>query len=113
MIGDGIGALVRARSLWGAGGESLLSADLADHGGAVANADSDNIRAYLGRLNERGFAAGSVARRLSAIRQLYRFLYAEGTRKDDPAAAIEGPKRGRALPKIFWSAHDIVLLRHL
>jgi integrase/recombinase XerD len=42
-----------------------------------------------------------VARRLSAIRQLYRFLYAEGHRGDDPAAAIEGPKRGRSLPKVL------------
>ena len=42
-----------------------------------------------------------MARRLSAIRQLYRFLYAEGHRKDDPAAIIEGPKRGRPLPKVL------------
>jgi integrase/recombinase XerD len=42
-----------------------------------------------------------VARRLSAIRQLYRFLYAEGRRGDDPSAVIEGPKRGRALPKVL------------
>ena len=38
-----------------------------------------------------------MARRLSAIRQLYRFLYAEGRRSDDPAAIVEGPKRGRSL----------------
>ena len=43
----------------------------------------------------------SVARRLSAIRQLYRFLYAEGHRSDDPAAILEGPKRGRTLPKVL------------
>jgi integrase/recombinase XerD len=42
-----------------------------------------------------------VARRLSAIRQLYRFLYSEGHRGDDPAAVIEGPKRGRSLPKVL------------
>jgi integrase/recombinase XerD len=42
-----------------------------------------------------------VARRLSAIRQLYRFLYAEGHRTDDPSAVIEGPKRGRTLPKVL------------
>jgi integrase/recombinase XerD len=35
------------------------------------------------------------------LRQFYRFLYAEGHRKDDPAAAIEGPKRGRPLPKVL------------
>jgi len=43
----------------------------------------------------------SVARRLSAIRQLHRFLYAEGHRGDDPAAILEGPKRSRPLPKVL------------
>jgi integrase/recombinase XerD len=89
---------------------SDFSADLADHGGNVAKAGSDNIRDYLGRLSARSFSAASVARRLSAIRQLYRFLYAEGNRKDDPAAAIEGPKRGRALPKILSIGHVDQLL---
>jgi len=89
---------------------SDFSADLAEHGGSIAKAGSDNIREYLGRLAERGFSAASVARRLSAIRQLYRFLYAEGHRKDDPAAAIEGPKRGRALPKVLSVGHVDQLL---
>ena len=68
---------------------------------SIAAADSDALRAHLGRLARRGLAASSVARRLSAIRQLYRFLYSEGHRGDDPAAVIEGPKRGRALPKVL------------
>jgi integrase/recombinase XerD len=89
---------------------SDFSADLGDHGGSIAKAGSDNIRDYLGRLSGRGFSAASVARRLSAIRQLYRFLYAEGKRKDDPAAAIEGPKRGRALPKVLSVSHVDQLL---
>ena len=77
--------------------------DLADFsaGTDVASADSDAVRAYLVRLAKRGLAPASVARRLSAVRQLYRFLYSEGHRSDNPAAAIEGPKRGRALPKVL------------
>jgi integrase/recombinase XerD len=67
----------------------------------VASAVTDDIRGYLQALTKRSFAATSVARRLSAIRQLYRFLYAEGQRGDDPAAIIEGPKRGRTLPKVL------------
>src|SRR3954466_10489217 len=78
-----------------------FSADLADTGNTVAAADSDTLRAHLGRLAKRGLAAASVAGRLSAIRQLYRFLYAEGHRSDDPSAVIEGPKRGRTLPKVL------------
>jgi integrase/recombinase XerD len=78
-----------------------FSAALSKGRRAIATASTDDLRAYLGTLGKRGFAATSVARRLSAIRQLYRFLYAEGYRADDPAAVIEGPKRGRALPKVL------------
>jgi integrase/recombinase XerD len=67
----------------------------------VATAATADLRAYLAALAGRGFAASSVARRLSAIRQFYRFLYAEGYRQDDPAAIIDGPKRGRPLPKVL------------
>jgi len=78
-----------------------FSADLAQARGSLAAAQTDELRAHLGRLAKRGLAPASVARRLSAIRQLYRFLYAEGHRADDPAAVIEGPKRGRSLPKVL------------
>jgi len=80
-------------------------ADLTTHlraaGRMIAGADTDDLRGFLTSLAERGFKASSLARRLSAVRQLYRFLYAEGKRGDDPAAVLEGPKRGRSLPKIL------------
>ncbi len=75
-------------------------------GTRIANASTDDIRAYLTDLSRRGLAPASVARKLSAVRQLYRFLYAEGHRGDDPAAILEGPKRGRALPKVM-SVSDV------
>src|SRR2546421_1838252 len=78
-----------------------FSAYLAANGGLLAGARSEDMRAYGTVLAGRRFSPSSVARRLSAIRQLYRFLYSEGHRADDPAAAIEGPKRGRSLPKIL------------
>jgi len=78
-----------------------FTAELGAAGRTVADASTDDLRAHLSSLSKRGFAASSVARRLSAIRQLYRFLYAEGRRGDDPSAVIEGPKRGRALPKVL------------
>lgn len=68
---------------------------------SIAAANSDALRAYLARLAQRKLAPASVARRLSAMRQLYRFLYSEGHRGDDPAAVLEGPKRGRSLPKVL------------
>jgi integrase/recombinase XerD len=78
-----------------------FAADLGKAGDGVATADSNALRAHLARLGNRGLAPASVARRLSAIRQLYRFLYSEGHRGDDPAAVLEGPKRGRSLPKVL------------
>ena len=72
---------------------------LAGGGATVKSATTEDVRRYLGALARRGLRPASVARRLSAIRQLYRFLYAERQRKDDPAAVLEGPKRTRPLPK--------------
>ena len=85
---------------------SAYQADLNDfadflHGRrtAVGEADSALIRKYMAKLGRAGLAPATAARRLSAIRQFHRFLYAEGVRGDDPARAIEGPRRDRPLPK--------------
>ena len=59
------------------------------------------LRDYLADLDTRGFKSSSVARRLSAMRQLFRFLLNERIRSDDPAAILSGPKRGRGLPKVL------------
>ena len=92
-------------------GDNTLAAygrDLADFAAylktarrGIANATTEHLRGYLAALDKRGFASTSVARRLSAIRQLYRFLYAEGRRGDDPSSILEGPKRGRTIPKVL------------
>jgi len=78
-----------------------FSAELSAKKDSIAVADSDALRGYLTRLKHRKLAPATVARRLSAIRQLYRFLYSENHRGDDPAAVLEGPKRGRSLPKVL------------
>jgi integrase/recombinase XerD len=88
-----------------------LTAHLRASGRNIADAGTDDLRAFLVSLAERGFKASSVARRLSALRQLFRFLYAEGKRSDDPAAVLEGPKRGRALPKVLSIAEVDRLLK--
>jgi integrase/recombinase XerD len=78
---------------------------------SIATASTEDLRGYLSELARRGMTPATVARRLSAIRQLYRFLYAEGRRKDDPAAVLEGPKRVRALPKTLTLGEVDRLLR--
>jgi integrase/recombinase XerD len=71
---------------------------LAARGRDYASADRADIEAYLIDQDVRGMAPATRARRLSAIRQLYRFAFLEGWRSDDPAALIKGPKRERTLP---------------
>lgn len=78
-----------------------LSAHLRAAGRTIANATTDDLRAFIASLSARGFKASSLARRLSAVRQVYKFLYAEGKRADDPAAVLEGPKHARPLPKVL------------
>ncbi|MGO3927452.1 site-specific tyrosine recombinase XerD [Rhodopseudomonas pseudopalustris] len=68
---------------------------------SIASADTEALRGYLADLDARGFKSSSVARRLSAMRHLFRFLLSERIRVDDPAAILSGPKRGRGLPKVL------------
>jgi integrase/recombinase XerD len=74
---------------------------LSAKGPSPLSADTERIRAYLAGLAKQGLAASSAARQLSAIRQFHRFLFSEGRRADDPAAILEGPRRGRPLPKVL------------
>jgi len=68
---------------------------------SAAKASADHVRAYLEGLAGKGLAPTSRARKLSAIRQFFRFLLGEGLRTDDPTSAIDSPKLGRPLPKIL------------
>ena len=81
-----------------------FSAYLKDNSRSIAKATTDDLRGYLSDLSRRRMQVATVARRLSAMRQLYRFLYAEGHRADDPAAVLQGPKRARSLPKTLTLA---------
>ncbi len=91
--------------------------DLADFSAFMAarkrlpeDARPDHIRKYLARLSGAGMAAGTTARRLSALRQFFRFLFSEGLRADDPSAGLDSPKLGRSLPKYLSEDEVEVLL---
>lgn len=79
-------------------------------GGALAGAGAADIRAYLDDIAARGFAPTSQARKLSAIRQFFKFLYAEGLRGDDPTGTLDSPRKGRPLPKTMTEAETGRLL---
>jgi integrase/recombinase XerD len=69
-----------------------------------AGADTEALRAYLKSLDYVGMTPRTVARRLSVIRQFFRFLLAERMRDDDPASTLDSPKLGRPLPKVLSRA---------
>jgi integrase/recombinase XerD len=75
--------------------------DFRDANGLLADADAEAVRRYLAGLSKRGLAPASQARRLSALRQFFKFQVAEGLRTDDPTATADAPKPRRALPKVM------------
>ncbi len=64
-----------------------------------ATATQDDVEGYLIDCDAQGLAASTRARRLSAIKQIYRFAFEEGWRDDNPAIRIKGPGKSKALPK--------------
>jgi len=86
----------------------------------VIDVSSDEIKAYLKNLGNKihvkgdsktQIASRTVARRLSALRQFYRYLISENIRKDDPTSTIESPKQERTLPKTLSEAEVSTLIK--
>ncbi|GAB5510004.1 MAG: site-specific tyrosine recombinase XerD [Hyphomicrobiales bacterium] len=75
-----------------------------DLDGSLNEAKTDDVRAYLARLESHGAKASTAARRLSALKQYFQFLYAEGMRQDDPCESLRGPKKPKPLPKVLDEA---------
>jgi integrase/recombinase XerD len=83
---------------------------LARHGGRPEAASSGQVRGYLRSLADAGITPRTAARRLSALRQFYRYLLGERLREDDPTAAIDSPRQGRPLPRTLSEAEVTALL---
>ena len=80
---------------------SDCAAFLAKRDAGLTAASTDQIRAYIAQMHRAGLSPCTAARRLSALRQYYRFLFSEGIREDDPTSTVDSPRRGRPLPKIL------------
>ena len=79
-----------------------------DRSSDIHKANTADLKAYIEDLSQKIHVKGSnkaqiavrtVARRLSALRQYYKYLISEGVREDDPTSTIESPKQTRTLPK--------------
>ena len=78
---------------------SDLAGFLAARGVPLEAADTALLHAYLGAAA--AVAPRTLARRISAMRQFYKFLAIDGIRRDDPTAGLDTPRLGRPLPKIL------------
>jgi integrase/recombinase XerD len=70
-------------------------------GGRLSDATGTELASWLQDLAARGLAASTSARKLSATRRFFRFLFEEGDRKDDPTSQLEGPKTHRDVPDVL------------
>ncbi len=116
MSDDAVGAFLASMAAERGAAKNTLDAyrrDLSDYeaslgaGGLTpATVQRQDVEGYLAGLATQGLATSTCARRLSAVKQLHAFLYAEGIRDDDPAAPVRGPKKPRRLPKTL-STDDV------
>jgi len=86
----------------------------------IDKASTDDLKAYIKDLSDKTHVKGdhkakiavrTVARRLSALRQFYRFLVSDSVREDDPTSTIESPKQGRSLPKTLSEEEVTALIK--
>lgn len=85
---------------------AAYASDLADFGAfaaargqAPAAASAECLQSYMAHLHASGLSARTASRRLSCLRQFYRFLLREGMRTDDPAQALDSPTLPRSIPR--------------
>jgi len=82
----------------------------ARRGATLASGDAETLRGYLQHLAATGLSARTAARRLSALRQLQKFLVREGVRADDPTEPLDAPRLPKNLPKYLSEAEVDALL---
>lgn len=115
-----IAAFLEAQAAEGGAARNTLlgyGRDLKDFAAWLAHRQSDFLRAgqgdveaYLVACDANGLSRATRARRLSSIRQLFRFAYEEGWRPDNPAIRISGPGRARRLPGTLTADEVTALL---
>src|SRR5690242_14024323 len=67
--------------------------------GGLRNANADAIERYVAGMAKRGLSPATARRRISALRQFYRFLLSDNVRSEDPTSRLDAPRRARSLPK--------------
>jgi integrase/recombinase XerD len=76
----------------------------------LETASTENLRSFIKKQLDSGYAPRTSARRLSALKQFFKFLYGERLRSDNPASSLDTPKIGRSLPKYLTETEIETLL---
>ncbi len=84
------------------------AAALGDRG--LESATTDSLQSALRSMSACGLARSTQARRLSALRQFFRFLVSDGRRADDPSSALDAPRPEKPLPKVLTVAEVDALM---
>jgi integrase/recombinase XerC/integrase/recombinase XerD len=82
----------------------------ADRGAGPAEVDVRMLRRYAAGLAERGIAPATIARRLAALRALFRTQMQAGVRDENPAELLSSPKRPQRLPHVLKAGEVAALL---
>ena len=81
-----------------------------ERGTGPADVDVRTLRRYAAGLTERGIAPATIARRLAALRGLFRTQIQLGARPDNPAELLSSPKRPQRLPQVLKAGEVAALL---
>jgi len=81
-----------------------------DRGAGPADVDVRTLRRYAAALSERGVAPATIARRLAALRGLFRVQMQLGAREDNPAELLSSPKKAQRLPRVLKATEVAALL---
>lgn len=83
---------------------------LAERDLAVDDLGRREVRAYSADLGRRGYAPATLARKLSTLRGLTRYLTERGVLPADPTHSLPGPRRRRRLPRVLSVSEVAALL---
>lgn len=88
----------------------ILQDFLSSKNARLETATTEHLRGFIKKQLDSGYAPRTSARRLSALKQFFKFLYAERMRDDNPASSLDNPKIGRSLPKYLTEEEVDTLL---
>lgn len=103
------GASVRTIAAYGKD-LSDTAAFLSVHGVDITRAKHTDLEEYMHTVAQNGLSAKTQSRRLSALREFYRYLFSENIIKKNPADYLESPKIGKSLPKYLSEAEITALI---